>query len=333
MRAVILLLDWLGINSIQDAFAIMNGGVLSVPSIVANKILDFVSWFNQEVGVSSGGQAVGEIDGGYAVLGSNIDGKIALSSVVTEGSDRYYTFTFNNVHCIENNSYGFFWLVIPISTTSATFSLRIMSMTITNNYPNCGMGKGLISSITTYKTLNKSFTSGAWADISMSSGYDSVYLVGRTFSNSSINGNVELLVPTQYSSSVVSAIVTPSTSVSVPPVLEEEQSILITTSAEIADTDSQEEACEAILDSVTSQDGLTATNTVQAGASASWGWLSDILDSIYEVLFDIYYGITSIPSAIGTAIQNAVSGISATVSSILTFCKTQLQVLGKRSMM
>lgn len=50
------LLDWLGINSIQDAFAIMNGGVLSVPSIVANKILDFVSWFNQEVGVSSGGK-------------------------------------------------------------------------------------------------------------------------------------------------------------------------------------------------------------------------------------------------------------------------------------
>ena len=68
------ILDWLELESPVYVFTVLTSGQLRFTRPVANKILDFVRWFNTDQGVQSGGETVGVFNDAGATIPINVNG-------------------------------------------------------------------------------------------------------------------------------------------------------------------------------------------------------------------------------------------------------------------
>ena len=281
------LFDWLGISSLSDAFNILNGGTLSVPSTVANKILGFVNWFNTTEGIVSNGSAI-------------------LNTSITDAENNYFrgsvTYAYNsqgmrinyNIYSSVSGRKGQYTLYVPISglvNGADYFATRsVVDSSLTFSYSLRG------SSTSSKKTIVYD-TDQSIGTLSFIDSVDTciLYLESSSLEENPSIGYVTInFTPGTFSGDMTRVI--PSDNVAIPETLTEGQTLDILTTAVISENDTQEQACEAVLTEIVSTDGLTSTSSTETPAPNLWGWLEDMLDDLTGIVSDIYTELVTLPA-------------------------------------
>lgn len=294
------LLEWLGINTISDAFSVLNGGILRVPTTIANKILEFVSWYNEEENVESGGESI--TNASYYPVTVTLP--TGATGVLTA---QYISANVLYVH-LSGYSQGNGQIVIsssvPLSRNDTT-TMQVMSATDAN----------FVNYLWDYQIFDDNNVSsreglapGNSVSLTTTVANGHLGLILNPLVKTGVSGDLYFQVTLTQGSlqqNAATVIVEPSDSVVVPPALEQGESLIITTTAPITQGDSNEEACQAILDTVISQDGLSSSSDteVEATIPSAWQWLFDLVHGLGETLTNIYDLIRGIPSSIASAIS------------------------------
>lgn len=292
--------DWLGISDNTSLFTVIGNGILSFGSSVANKILEFVRWFNQEESITSGGQSVGE-------FGQNIEitqtyNNAANYQYKCEVVDNKLNFTYN----FAGNYYasGTYYLVsIPRSVVDTDYvKITLTSINLRfNNQAQTAITFRTYGATSTGQyqnnygdryTLNTSHT----YSISKAIPYINLSLPVNNYqsSNSSyLTGTFTLQLDGALFCEEDKAVVTPSASVAVPNAISDGQTLDVTTNANISQGDNAEDATSAILGTVTDVGGLTSTNDVSGQAVPSesiWLWktITSLPETIAEKVGDLF---------------------------------------------
>lgn len=277
--------EWLGISYNTSLFTVIGNGILSFGSSVANKILEFVRWFNQEESVVSNGQPVGQLgqnisfqNGHYGFDGtysSSVNG--SLLSVAMDG----YLYEDSMVYVGSISSLSSF--SFPLSVTVAgwdddgqvTSSIFFLSADQGGYY---------------YLLDNLHYYDNGTHNITISAIPSDAAYIGFGSAGYSTNSDWDYTGTTTFSfsaglSTPSTAVVTPSASVSVPNAIAVGQTLDVTTNANITQGASVEDASSAILGTVADAGGLSSTNDVAGEAVPSESvWLWDTITSLPETI-------------------------------------------------
>lgn len=276
--------DWLDLHDGGALFDVLNNGIMIFGAAVANKLLSFCRWFVADNGVTGGGDSVVSYPGEW--VGQPIP-KIANNSsdlynngyTAAIGADGTTHVCFGalddgEVYCVAylyNNKYYF------KLASEARVGVRIGSLVRDGNsyYGTSGVS---------------SMTSGNGGYFLAPS--DTVNL-GATINcpiAESESDAIRIVMEAALGGIEPATIITPSSTVSIPPDLAEDGTIDVKPSVALNAGVSVDVASDAILTGITSEGGLTAT--VDVPLSGIEGFLSDILG----VLEDIKLGLSSLYS-------------------------------------
>lgn len=283
--------EWLEVSASSQPFTVIAGGALRFSSAVANKLLGFVRWFQQEEGLESGGEAVSNAVSvpitSYLGRGSGEGSSITATALSESIVSVEYTLWRANYG---SSCSGYFY--IPVDTTITSFTVTCKKTA------SGGFGVSMYANATEQNfATNKVLSDGASITVNNSGkGYLFVCVDATPspgLSNAITDNTLFEISNTDDLLTPATAIVTPSAMVNIPADIEEGATFDLTTSADIASADDVDSAAEAIIDGVTSEDGLTST--VNESSGTSWGWLYTLLVNIGEAITD---GVNDIKQAV-----------------------------------
>lgn len=302
--------DWLGIDAASQLFEVVAGGVMRFSSGVANKVLDFVRWFNEQEGVVSGGSAVGELGGlgAYSFEDQGVSGTVSLSYA----DDDTIIFTLTNV-CGTSSYYAGRPRGIVFDDAVATGRVTATLVALSSSYERkfyVGMSEGLYSK--TVYDIPASVGSSSTAIVSGSENHLCLgfYVVERPWSGTfalRISGDAGDII------SPPAAYITPSATVAVPEDLTDDESFNVAPSVPLTQGMTVDQAADAVLDGVASEDGLTTDGETVEGAAAGWGWLADLLERIREA-------VQGTQEQTAPAEYEAIDSYSLDLTSFFPFC-------------
>lgn len=294
--------EWLGISGTERLFTVISNGVLSFGSSVANKILDFIRWFNTNEGIQSGGQIVGELGGPIqlTVIKNNIYGTQNIS-VDTFGS---VIMTFDDQGGNLNSAGGVNYtnrLYIPTSSLPSSLNVKLSSMSLyrgSNRLSSILFSMGFVSSTSELTGASLSWSVNTVRTFNNTDNLSYFYIqVPTGWKNNLLDGTLKLEFEGATLVNPDTVVVNPSYSVSVPNSVAVGQTLDVTTNANIIQGASVEDATSAILDTVVTAGGLSSTNEVSGEAVPSESfWLWDAITSlpatianeIKAVLLDVF---------------------------------------------
>lgn len=265
--------DWLGIDAASQLFEVTANGAMRFGSGVANKILAFVRSFNQSEGVVSGGTPV--VDARYTQTVESV-GVPPAGSV---GASFFDSSTISLVYseCKDVNGGADYGCAVGLPAES----VRVYVAYAEYGRYAFDTARRFYVSVGGNPDGQLSMSQGSYVDISGNIGDQVLFLadLGQHISN----GHFRLEF---RGASFVEdkARVTPSDAVSVPEDLAEDSAYDVAPSVPLTQGMTVDQASDAVLSGVASEDGLTAEGDAAEGAVAGWGWLADLLERIREAV-------------------------------------------------
>lgn len=265
--------DWLEISGTSQLFEVVSGGVMRFTSGVANKLLDFCRWLQQDEDIESGGEAVGDTGGSINFAtqmwgaGDGSRGEVrALSNSLIEVS-----------FFLWRSGYGStpqFGVLIPVSSSNCvvTSQSTIPSTAFTASYrdslamlnPNKSISEGMALSLSSGGQSYIQISISATPSPGLESGKSGTAYFSITEQDGLVTDPI--------------AVITPSDFVNIPSAIDSDALFAVKPSVDLASGDSVDDAADAILDGITSEDGLSSE--VEDTPGTSWGWLYTLLSNI-----------------------------------------------------
>lgn len=287
-------LEWIGVNSIEDAFSYMSDGVFSIPKIIANKLLGFARYFVQHNELVPDGDPVESTSSSISlnqnVYGIEHSGIFQCKTIALNTIEVFY----NGLKAGPNTGFGgnvYLDVDIPCLDNYA-YSISCIETTYVgsftdNNHAWKGIGTGLLfEGVTNGDTLTLSFQV-------------------RAVSNQEKMGYADLVI--NFGEDIYPVIdfsFTPTSQLSVPSDLIGDEIYSLTTNASIPTNASSVDVLNYVADQICDT-GLSVESTIGVPVDSAWIWLSNLLDNVVDTLTDIKQTILSIPSTFVNSIKTA----------------------------
>lgn len=307
--------EWLEIDGTSQLFEVVSGGVMRFTSGVANKLLDFCRWFQNDEEIESGGETIVDSPSLQVTAYTYSSGATVRGTISASIRGDIITIVMNNYLVARNDNVNINMLM-PSSIADGD------KVTVTATY-NDVQGNGLLKWFLFTQEYADSYTFygapfypnvGSSVDTTLSNGYRYLTLSISTageYHTGTIQARISADEP--ITSNV---IITPSDFVNVPADIASASTFDVSPSVALSEGDSVEDAVQSILDGITSEDGLSSE--VEETQETTWGWLYTLLVNIGEAITD---GVSDIKQAVlgladsiynkfTTVLQDIKSGLS-----------------------
>lgn len=307
--------EWLEIDGTSQLFDVVAGGVMRFGAGVANKLLDFCRWLQDDEGIESGGETVGDLGilstvviPSYATLNGSIIATVVSSDEI------YYSF---NTSAVSPRTAQMYIPVEPDKNytivvdelndnTNTVKQIHYSAVSSPNSMPSV-IGRSIV--------IGKEYTVNADASQSWLYIYFSV-------DNNVNDFDAYITIDGAQLKSDDKAVITPSEFVNIPSDIDSDAVFAVKPSVSLSSGDTVDDATETILEGITSEEGLSSA--VEDTPDTSWGWLYTLLVNIAEAITD---GVADIKQAVlgladsifnkfTTVLQDIKTGISTIVNSI-----------------
>lgn len=319
--------QWLDIGSTSQLFEVAAGGVMRFGAGVANKLLDFCRWLQNDEGIESGGQDVQDVSNIYQGFANQPLAKTSTSSTTVDRFAGSYVAAsqsynpddgYKYVIAIDDISSGLIYCATYGNSGLMLLSRNYFIGTLYSGTSSNFRGSGFYSFLSNgYQKANLSFNS---------------QLAPITYNhyNTEQEALAALIYAVDYEEQSVR--ITPSDFVNIPAAIDSDTVFAVKPSVDLASGDSVDDATDAILDGITSEDGLSSV--VDDTPDTSFGWLYNLLVNIAEAITDgvadikqavlglaasIYNQFTQVLQDIKTGIQGIALDIYTEVINALTY--------------
>lgn len=313
--------EWLEIGSPSQLFEVVSSGVMRFTSGVANKLLDFCRWLQNDEGIESDGDPVVDAQSLQVTAYTYSSGATVRGSISAFIRGDIITIYMDDFLCARENNVNINMLMPDSIVDGDTVTFT----SIYNDVQSGGLLKWFLltsqySDDFTFNGANFYPNVGSSVDTTVRNGWRyltlSLYTSGE-YHTGTIQAKITADAP--ITSNV---IITPSDFVNVPADIASASTFDVSPSVALSEGDSVDDAAQSILDGITSEDGLSSA--VEETQETTWGWLYTLLVNIANAISD---GISDIKSAIQgladsiysrftTVLQDIKTGISTIVNSI-----------------